>query len=559
MKYYLNDFMSSSTGATEAAVKACMALSDGDTLYLGGGRTVFESEGAFEKFYCISNNDKGEKSVAFPLIGKKSITIDGEGADLIFRGNIIPFVIDGCENVTVKGLSVDYENPSYCQADIVEADENRVLLRFGSEFPCRVEDNKFVFKGPDGDVFSEEALCLEFDKKKKAPAYANRGYFYYTGAPKDHGFLGGMYRDVVLRQCGEGLIEMKGELKRVHEPGNTWVCTFGGRDCPGILVTESKDTFLENIKLYHTLAMGVIAQLSENITLKNISADFRDGSDRVMTVKADATHFVNCRGKINISGCKFVSMMDDACNIHGIYLSSIKRVSSNVLEGVFGHHQQEGINIFRPGDLLRVIDTENQRTVAELTVDTSELQGFKVLRVTTAQPIPDIIGDCVAENISTAPEIHICDTESGNNRPRGFLLSSRGKTLIERCKFYNMFAAIHIGGEMVDWYESGAVCDVTVRDCDFDNSAYSGYVAIAIRPKIKNPENVTDFHGRIAIENNRFRMHEKRFISAASVSELIFKENSYTQDLSLPSHPFGNSNGIDIELCGKVIIEDIKE
>ena len=110
MTIYLKDFLKDDSPAA-AIARAINALSDGDTLMLGGGRLALSPEGATKKYYCISNNDKGEKAIAFPLIGKKNITVDGEGAALVFSGDILPFAIDGCENVTVKNLSVDYVSP----------------------------------------------------------------------------------------------------------------------------------------------------------------------------------------------------------------------------------------------------------------------------------------------------------------------------------------------------------------------------------------------------------------------------------------------------------------
>ena len=65
--------------------------------------------------------------------------------------------------------------------------------------------------------------------------------------------------------------------------------------------------------------MGIVGQLSENITLDGITAEPREGGKRLLSTNADATHFINCRGKIEVARCKFVQMMDDASNVHGIY------------------------------------------------------------------------------------------------------------------------------------------------------------------------------------------------------------------------------------------------
>ena len=143
--------------------------------------------------------------------------------------------------------------------------------------------------------------------------------------------------------------------------------------------------------------------------------------------------------------------------------------------------------------------------------------------------------------------------------PRGFLLSSGGKTLVERCKFYNMNCGIQIGGEMRDWYESGAVSDVTIRDCDFTNSAYAGGTAIDISPKLyeKNPRDF--FHGRIIIENNRFVQSSRRIMRANLARELIFKGNSFMLDESLPYHAPNGETGVNVTNCGKIDVEDVKE
>ena len=60
MTIYLKDFLKDDSPAA-AIARAINALSDGDTLALGGGKISLSPEGALRKYYCISNNDKGEK------------------------------------------------------------------------------------------------------------------------------------------------------------------------------------------------------------------------------------------------------------------------------------------------------------------------------------------------------------------------------------------------------------------------------------------------------------------------------------------------------------------
>ena len=549
--------------ATPAIVAAVRQLEEGDTLLLDKGTYHLYPDGAEIKEYYISNNDGGTKPVAFPLIGKKSVTIDGGGSELIFHGHILPFAIDHSENLIVKNLSIDYHHPLYAQAEILESDERHCVLRFdGKEFFCRVDEEGHFgyYSKEDGWEFSalRHNLSLEFSPDG-IPLYNGRPYFAYCGEPCDHGFLSRMFRHVTLEEKEKNVIVMHGENLVVHTPGNYLIMTYSTREYPGIFVTDSHNVTLSDIHLYHTASMGVIAQTTENITLRHIVAEPRQGSGRLLSVAADATHFVNCRGKITMSDCKFVQMMDDACNIHGIYNLYQKREAPDTLLLGFGHHQQMGVQTYREGDRVAIIDSTVNEIRAEATVRKAELLSPDRIRLTLDREVDAPGEHWVVENLSTAPDVHIHDCESGHNRPRGFLLSSGGKILIERCKFYNMNQGIQLSGEMRDWYESGAVRDVTIRDCDFENSAYAGGVAIVCSPALRATEFDGSFNGQIVVEHNRFTQAEKRLTSIRLADRVVFRGNTFHKDPTLPPHKPHREEGVSFTQCGTVEYEPVKE
>lgn len=567
MKINLADYLSFSEGknTTPAIAAAFSALKDGDTLYLGGGKYELYAAGAVEKEYYISNNDFGVKPIAFPLIGMNNVTVDGEGAELIFHGRVLPFCVDGSTGITIKNVIVDYASPFYAQALIEEADEEHIVMQFDNrEFFCRVGENgEFVFSGENNDNTGlaywedkvEECLTLEFDPDKKPSAY-KPPYFPYTGKPKDHGFLGGMFRDVKLKDFGGGKIGMYGRLGFTHTVGSYWLCTHSSREFPGVFITDSKDVKVENVTLYHTASMGVIGQISENITLDGVRAVVREGTDRMLSTNADATHFVNCRGKLTITNSKFVSMMDDAMNIHGIYNPVIKNDGDKSYRLGFGHFQQKGIQIYRPGDEIAVIDKYTMKTLCRANVVSAELISPDEVLLETDKVLPliDEIGadKLVTENLSTAPEVYISGCETGNNRPRGFLISSSAGVLVENNIFYNMNQGIQLGGEMKDWYECGETHDVTIRNNEFRNSAYAGGCAIHFNMNLYNNEIEDYYHGKVVVEGNTFTQQDKRFMYASHAREVIFRNNTFIRDESLPAHGRCGKNGIIISHCGKV-------
>ena len=554
MIYHIGDFITDKNNATPAFAQAATTLAEGDTLMLDGGVYHLYPDGAYEKEYYISNNDCGIKPIAIPLIGKKNVTVDGCGAELIFHGKMNPIVIDGSENVMVKNLSIDYSAPFYAQAEIMSAGDDGVLLRFdGKDFNCRVQNGNFCFYSPaDGWEWEvESALSLEFDEQGHPSAYSPP-YFPYTGAPKDHGFLGGMFQDMRLEERGENLIMMYGHTGKHHTVGNHFIMTFSSREYPGIFVTEAKDVYLENIRLYHTASMGVIAQMTENIYLDGIVAEPREGSGRLLSVNADATHFVNCRGRVSQKRCKYIQMMDDAANIHGIYHLYQGKNADGSLKLGFGHFQQKGIQTYRVGEEVEVIDSADLSVKARGRVLEAELISPDEVRLLLDCPVPDAGRYDVVENITTAPDVYFGDCESGYNRPRGFLLSSAGKVLVERCKFYNMNQGIQLSGEMKDWYESGCVKDVTVRDCDFRNSAYAGGVAIYCRPALRCTTKV--FNGTVVIENNTFTQESARICAVDRCRKAVFQGNRFVRDESMPKqHPHGET-GYSFDMCDETVI-----
>lgn len=567
MTINLSDFLDSREGEnrTSALNAAAASLHDGDTLLLGGGKLDLFPDGAYIKQYYISNNDAGKKPIALPLIGKRDITIDGEGAELICHGELLPIVVDGCESVTLKNFRIDYAYPFFAQAEIIGADRYHTILRFDTEqYNCSVEpDGRLRFSSPDGwEDITDHCLALEFSMNDRygmpVPSADKPPYFIYTGSETDHGFLGSMYKNITPEQLDGETIKLHGNIGFTHTEGSYLVMTHATREYPGIFVTDSRKISMSDITLYHTASMGVICQLSEDISLTKIIACVRPGSGRLLSVSADATHFVRCRGKITMQGCKFTSMMDDGCNIHGIYMKCRARESERVISATFGHPQQRGILFCRPGDRVAMLDADRTETICVRTVTAAALTSPDELRVEFDEPIPEIGTNYLLENLSTAPEIRITGCECGNNRPRGFLLSSSGRTVVENCKFYNMNQGIQLGGEMRDWFESGPVSDVLIRGCDFNNSAYAGGAAIYIKPSLyeKTPE--TFYNGRVVIEGCRFVQSTQRFLIADLTREIVFRNATYIRDSSLPRHPKLGENGTVVTNCGIIDVSDAK-
>ena len=519
----------------------------GSTLSLEGETLNFRRDYAYEKEYFVSNNDYSRKSIIFPLIGMKNVTVDGEGATLLFHGEVLPFVIDESEGVTVKNLTIDYPHPYFFQADITAAAEDFLELEYDdAQFDCVVEGEKLIFtnKGNGYQVKSGKILVSEFDRVTTAPSATISPYFIYTADESDGWFLDSMYRYLKPKQLTKTKIRLDGHLGHTHNVGNKLICTCGpGRRCPGMLCNNSRDTLIKDVTMYSAAGMGFVGQISENITLDGVKMIPNAKEGRFLSINADATHFINCSGRVTLENCVLTNMLDDTANCHGNYLKFYKIINENTLMLTFGHHQQQGVNIFRPGDICRVVNNEDMTEVAALTVKDSYLIGAKYLRLEFAEKIPEMKDGYTVENLTQMPEFYMNNCISGFNRPRGVLPSSCKKTVITGNTFFNMHTAIDFTGDSNSWFESGGVTDVLIKGNKFTNSAYCGGCVIAIAPSLDGKD--TPYHKNITIEDNYFELaDEDRFLTAKNVDGLIMRNNTFKKNDTLPSHPTGVPGGI---------------
>ena len=72
------------------------------------------------EYRAPSSAAKYPLTAAFILKDLKDVTLDFGGAELVFHGKIVPFILDGCENVTIRNCTIDYDRPFYTEAHILD-------------------------------------------------------------------------------------------------------------------------------------------------------------------------------------------------------------------------------------------------------------------------------------------------------------------------------------------------------------------------------------------------------------------------------------------------------
>jgi len=334
----------------------------------------------------------------------------------------------------------------------------------------------------------------------------------------------------------------------------------GHRPSPGIFVHKGKDIRLENISVHYAEGMGLLAQVTENISLDRFQVALRGDQDpRYFTAQADATHFSGCKGVIVSKNGLYENMMDDAINIHGTYLKITKRLDDKTLVGRYMHDQSYGFDWGDAGDTVQFIrsgtmelwDQKNQIQSIQILRDKEDdpIREFKITFKQVLDPAIDPAKTAIGiENLTWTPRVLFSGNTIRHNRARGALFSTPRKTLVERNLFdHTSGTAILLCGDANGWYETGSCHDIVIRQNTFINALTNMFqftnAVISIYPEIPDLKNQQKyFHSGIIIENNLFETFDKPILYAKSVDGLVFRSNRIKTNKAYPAFHWNKKN-----------------
>jgi len=524
--------------AIKKALAACRAQG-AKKLVFENGQYDFYPTFAGERYCFISNNDEGLKRIAFDLKDIDHLTIDGQGALLMFHGFISPFVLEDANHIEIENLSVDYSRTFHSEAIILDYDAEGMDVEILEDFPFSVSKGTLLFTDGEkqigelttvskGVTFGSSHI-LEYDTEKRETAYMVKDFYFgnINGFPAKK--LGG--RKVRLRVPG-----LTGTI------GNTMVFGPNHREHPGFVVSDSKNISFKNIILHHAGGMGILGQRSHNITVDSCKVTPSNG--RMVSVTADATHFVNCTGKIALTNNLFENQKDDATNIHGIYVQVIEKSAEDKVVVQLKHRQQNGFDFLKEGMKIELVRAKSMLTYDTATVKHVNRINKEITEVTFNNKLPAnlVIGDAIAE-IRDYPEILISNNIIRNNRARGMLLNCRGKTVVENNTFHSPGAAILFEGDSFFWFEQGGVRDCVIRNNVFENCLYGvwGKAIIDVKAGILEDKNTSRYNRNILIEDNIFKVYDDMtLLHAYCVDGLIWRDNTVEKTDAYPET--GTSN-----------------
>lgn len=471
-------------------------------------------ESSSQILYHISNtasekeNPDQTKHIGLWLKGLKNVTIDGKGAHLVTHGEMTGFVIDQCENITLRNFTVTAADPTVPELTVTEVGERHMTVRIHPRSRYQIKEGKFSFVGDNWSL--SDGIAQSYDPEKDIT--------WRSWSP-----LNGLRKAIELEP---NLLRFVYDKAPQARPGLTFQMRDGIRDQACGLIQFSKNITLENLHLAFLGNFGLVGQMSENITYRNMAFEPEAGSGRTCAGFADFVQMSGCKGKITIENSRFSGAHDDPINIHGTHLAVTEFLSPNQIVVRYMHHQTYGFQSFLPGNTIEFIDPHSLMSLSSAKVKKAEMKSEREIIITLDKPAISEVKNTeglVVENVTYTPEVVIRGNYFSRIPSRGVLVSTRRKVIIEDNTFFRMqMSGILIADDARSWFESGMARDVTICNNDFIEC---GGPVIFIAPE--NDRNEGYVHRNITIANNRFRLTGTDAISAKSVDGLKITDNLF--------------------------------
>ena len=461
----------------------------------------------FEGYYCsntakIDENPNGLRRVAVYLKNKKNITIDGNGATILVHGKMTPLLFDGCENITVRNLTVDYACPTMSEFTVLSNDGGECVFRINDECLFRLEDNEIIWQGEvgaDGKPYWEHGCTANkrHVKLHNPETKLNRDFNRNNLALESSELI------------GESTLKVRLKSREVSLPAGSVIQTRSiVRDQTGSFFERCKNLVFEDCRVMFMHGLGMVSQFCEDVAFKN--CDFTPKEGRTVASTADFFQFSGCRGNLIIDSCKAGGAHDDYINVHGTHLQIVDFDGEKNITVRFMHPESWGFQAFEAGDEVDFIKWNTLIPFGTAKVTAYERLNDTDIRLTLDGEIPPIeLCRDVVENKSWTPNLYVRNCDFGPTSGRGILCTTRGEVIIENNRFNKLWGpALLIEDDCNFWFESGYTTNVVFRNnvvscCEYA-AMWEGSPVIRCTPKVMDENSKAFVHGKLTVTGNKF-------------------------------------------------------
>ena len=578
-----------SSEAFQQAIEAAKEVDGAVTINFPYGEYRFDKDHATTKVIHTSNTSSRsypEKKIGMMIEEVEQLTIEGNGSTLLFYGDFMALAVLESHQVKLQNFVLDYKDADTIDISVVGTGMNDngqayADLYVPTAYHYVIGEDKRSIQW-QGEISSITGKPYWTWNNADFCAYLviYKGYDRTVIRAADKN-ASNPFRNVdVIEAVSDSVVRFTyqgGQLPTDIVNGNIYqLSNSAWRQTAGAFFYESSDLLVENIDVHYLSGFGWLTQMCFNVEFKGVDFLPREGSGKYTTSNADQLHVAGCGGYFKVSDCNFAMAHDDPINVHGTYMRVEEVIDAQTLRVKYIHGQQGGFQQFHENDeilfytrtYLEPADgqNENQPFVVKSSIGPGEVyQGEKLDLVneiiTLTKPLPnetiaglqktitknnEVQPLFVVENVTYTPKVTIKGNRMKSIPTRGILCTTRKPVMIEDNIFDNMaMSSIYLSNDADDWYESGPIRNLTIRNNTFyirpTGQNVVNVSGVFIEPitiptwamnggetSKKDPSSLV--HKNITIEGNTFHMSDANVITANKVDGLTIRNNTMIHD-----------------------------
>lgn len=496
----------------QRAIAAAKAAPGPVTLVVPAGRYDFFSDHATRRPCYYSNatepNSDAVRTIAIDLSGLKNLTVEGNGARLVMRGNMSMLVAEHCQNLKLKGLEFDFARPTVSEVKAIEKGDGYWIGEVNPESTYRIVDGRIEWYGENWK--SGHNLVQHDDPVAKT---VWRGQDPTEGMTK-------------LTELAPRRMRFDVPAKALNPVvvGRTYQFRDTFRDETGMWFNRSQNVALEDVRILAMAGFGVLFQYVHNVDIQRLRVEPAEG--RTTVSAGDILHFSGCRGRVRVRESILTAAHDDAINIHGTHLRVMARVRERQIRVRFMHPQTWGFAAFLAGDEIEFVRKDSLQNFGKAKVAKVEMTEDKqeqILTLDRAAPVDLKLDSDAVENVTWTPSVEVQNCEIAKVPTRGILITTRRPSKIVGNWFFRTpMHAILLEDDAAGWYESGPVHDLLIQGNTFVECANE---VVHINPQ--NSVHAGPVHRNIRIERNLFTLAHPIAIAAKSADRVWISHNRF--------------------------------
>lgn len=430
-----------------------------------------------------------------------NLTIDGNHTSIVNTTFQSTFLIHAATNLTIHGLSIDYDPLPFTQGVITSFDSTstRIVVKVDDGYPS---DPGFA-SAVSGGTFNV------MDRRTRAEKPGARDLSAQSVESLGDGSIA-VNLAWSANDLGPGQLPIKvGDVVAVRAQGSV-----------AVLEDDSFHTSLIDVNLYSSPWMGILenggqgAMVLDHVNI--VPGPHPQGAteDRLVSTCSDGSHFTTLVHGPTILNCNYACTSDDAINVHGFYFYIVRKVGARTYD--VSPKFDMGLEA---GDVIGTYDRATFQFLGQtkiLTLVKKQTPGLAaaIAKVWSGKS-PTSLPDTVYE-LQLQDELPLKFADSMTSLSRigsgtvirnstfhysGRVMVKSPNSVIEGNRFsYSPIAALFVGSDIGYWSESNFADNVVIRNNSFTHceltaaNFFPGNDEVgAINVSMTPPQNATGF------------------------------------------------------------------